>query len=45
MRRGDIASALSTHDQLCQILAGDLGVKPGQRISRLIGIIRAASQR
>ncbi|MEU5780504.1 AfsR/SARP family transcriptional regulator [Micromonospora lupini] len=45
MRRGDIASALATHERLCQILAGDLGVKPGQRINRLVNIIRAAGQR
>lgn len=45
MRRGDVASALAAHDQLCEILAGDLGVAPGQRIGRLVSIIRASGQR
>ncbi|MET8526292.1 BTAD domain-containing putative transcriptional regulator [Micromonospora sp. NPDC005172] len=44
MRRGDVASALATHDHLCQILATDLGVQPGRRIGRLIDIIRTPSQ-
>ncbi|GAA3388442.1 AfsR/SARP family transcriptional regulator [Cryptosporangium minutisporangium] len=38
--RGDLASALAVHEQLCRILAGDLGAAPGVRISRLIGAIR-----
>ncbi|EXG82552.1 AfsR/SARP family transcriptional regulator [Cryptosporangium arvum] len=40
LERGDFASALAVHDQLCRILAGDLGTAPGVRISRLIGAIR-----
>ncbi|MDG9675307.1 AfsR/SARP family transcriptional regulator [Micromonospora sp. DH14] len=44
MRRGDVASALAAHDQLCEILAGDLGVTPGRRIGRLVSIIRAGNQ-
>ncbi|RZT82969.1 DNA-binding SARP family transcriptional activator [Micromonospora violae] len=43
MRRGDVAAALAAHDQLCGILAGDLGVTPGRRIGRLVSIIRAGN--
>ncbi|TDC85945.1 hypothetical protein E1193_01180 [Micromonospora sp. KC606] len=45
MRRGDIASALAAHDQLCQLLAADLGVAPGQRIGRLVSMIRVGNER
>ncbi|MFI5960143.1 BTAD domain-containing putative transcriptional regulator [Cryptosporangium sp. NPDC051539] len=38
--RGDLTSALAVHEQLCRILAGELGTAPGVRISRLIGAIR-----
>ncbi|GLH98170.1 hypothetical protein Pa4123_34450 [Phytohabitans aurantiacus] len=43
VRRGDVASALAVHDQLCRILAADLGVGPGQRIGRLVSTIRAGA--
>lgn len=43
MRRGDVASALAVHDQLCHILATDLGVGPGQRICRLVSMMRAGT--
>lgn len=45
MGRGDIASALAVHDRLCHILATDLGVSPGQRISRLVSMMRAGNRR
>jgi DNA-binding SARP family transcriptional activator len=43
VRRGDVASAMAVHDQLCHILAADLGVAPGQRIGRLVSMIRAGA--
>jgi DNA-binding SARP family transcriptional activator len=40
--RGDTASALAAHVELCRVLATDLGVAPGRRISQLVGSVRAA---
>ncbi|MDG4828970.1 BTAD domain-containing putative transcriptional regulator [Solwaraspora sp. WMMD1047] len=40
--RGDTASALAAYDDLCRILTTDLGVGPGRRISRLVGIARGS---
>jgi DNA-binding SARP family transcriptional activator len=39
--RGDLASALAEHERLRHLLATELGVAPGRRISRLVGQIRA----
>jgi DNA-binding SARP family transcriptional activator len=41
--RGDIASALAEHERLRRLLATELGVAPGRRISRLVGLIRAGA--
>ncbi|MEO3746634.1 AfsR/SARP family transcriptional regulator [Plantactinospora sp. B5E13] len=45
MGRGDIASALAAHDELCDLLAAGLGIVPGQRIRRLVSTIRASVRR